>query len=857
MLARGVILGRFRVVSPLGRGGMGEVWRAHDPRLGRDVALKVLPEWLESPDSVVRFGREARALAALNHPNVAQIFEVGEAIPTRADGSPALTVKVTHFLAMELVEGESLAARLKRGPLGVGEALRLCRDVSRALAAAHAAGVIHRDLKPGNIMLAADGTPKVLDFGLARLRRRGETRTATDVTGELVESGVVVGTASYMAPEQIRAEECDERCDVWSLGCCCGEVLGGVRVFDGATLPEIVARVLSGEPDLSHLPRATPRAARSLIASCLAQDKKARPPMDEVVRRLGRIVERLGLPLLRRVVVPWLAFTASSLALAAALGVVAWRLAGPAGPQTGTAAPLRVAVEPTGTPPEEAAAGELARRVTVALTTGLGARNGVEIVSRGKADVRVRSALVATSDGLRLTVTAIEAASSAVMAVHDGRADPAEPTAAIAGALETIGAAVELEAVCREIAAEDPLHGFLVRRTRSLAAARAFQQALAAYTRTRWRDAGQALDGAIVADPSFWPAYLYQALVAKSTGRFEEWQAPLARGRSLLVRPDPGEAAELELVTAVLAEDPERALQALEAARKVFPGSAELIYSAARAYRREDRPEKAIPLLERLLAAGWQPDWSPTREELAYNQMLAGRPENALRIAADAEGRFPKRYTAPLYQAYALQMLGRGTAAREALSRAIRKRLDFSPTDPIVVYQAAQWWAGLLRWPEEQHRQWEEILAEAEKGLRDHPESAVALVQARGEALAGLGRFAEAAAVLDPLVGQTPDEPYLFLAINRARLGTGDRAGAAAARERAGELWRRGDAPALGTLAYNIACGWLLAGDDERGWEWLLRSRDQYGFDRLDLALDPELDPLRNAGRLEALHPAP
>ncbi len=846
------MLGRFQIVSALGRGGMGEVWRAHDPRLGRDVAIKVLPEWLASPDSVVRFEREARALAALNHPNVAQIFEVDEALPARADGSPALNAAVTHFLVMELVEGESLAARLKRGPLAVGDGLRLCRDIARALAAAHAAGVIHRDLKPGNIMLAADGTPKVLDFGLARLHRRSERRTGTDVTAELVESGVVVGTASYMAPEQVRAEECDERCDVWSFGCCSGEVLGGVRLFDGATLPEIVARVLSGKPDLSHLPRATPRAMRSLVAACVAADRRARPPMDEVVRRLGRISERLGLPLLRRVVLPWLAVSVSSLALATALGVVAWRLAGTGGLQTAKAAPLRVAVEPTGAPPGEAIAGELARRVTTALTTGLGARKGVEVVSRGKADIRVRSVLVPTAEGLRLTVTAIEAASSAVMAVHDGRADPAEPTAAIAGVLETIGAAVELEAVYREVAAEDPLHGFLVQRTRSLTAARAFQQALAAYTRTRWRDAGQALDGAIGADPSFWPAYLYQALVAKSTGRFEEWQAPLARGRSLLVRPDPSEAAELDLVTAVLAEDPERALQALEAARRVFPGSAELTYSAARAYRREDRPEKAIPLLEKLLAAGWQPDWSPTREELAYNQVLAGRYGDALRTAGDAEIRFPKRYAAPLYQAYALQLLGRGSEAREALSRAIRKRLDFSPTDPLVVYQASQWWAGLLRWPDEQRRQWALYLDAAEKGLRERPGDA-SLEQARGEALAGLGRFAEAVAALEPLTTRTPGEPYLFITLSRARLGAGDRAGARGALDRAAELWRRGDAPALGTIAYNIACGWLLAGDLERGWEWLLRARDQFGFDRLDLALDPELDPLRTAGRLTGL----
>ena len=436
-----------------------------------------------------------------------------------------------------------------------------------------------------------------------------------------------------------------------------------------------------------------------------------------------------------------------------------------------------------------------------------------------------------------------------ILAVFERDTAVAAPTRAETAALAAIGDALELEAACREMAAEDPLHGFLARRTRSVAAARAFQQGLAAYTRTRWRDAVAGFDAAIDADPEFWPGHLYKAVVAKSTGRFDDWQAPLAAGRALLVQPEPAEAAFADMVAALVAEDQERVLQAIEQARTAFPGSGQLTYAAARAYRRQDRPEKAIPLLERLIAAGWQPDWSPTREELAYNQILAGSFEAALATAAAAEERMPKRHPPPLYQAFALQQLGRGDEAREALQRAIRKRLDFSSTDPLVVHQAAQWWAGLLRWSDEQRRQWELILAEAEKQLRDDPGDA-ALLQARGEALAGLGRFADADKALEPLVALTPDEPYLFLALNRSRLGTGDRVGAKVARERAAELWRRGEAPALGTLAYNIACGWLLAGDLERGREWLLRARDQYGFDRVDLALDPDLDPLRAAGGL-------
>jgi tetratricopeptide (TPR) repeat protein len=858
MLAPGVVLGRFHVLSPLGRGGMGEVWRAHDPRLDRDVAIKVLPQYLESAESVARFEREARALAALNHPNVAQIFEVGEALPSRGDGSPAAGATVTRFLVMELVEGESLAARIRREPPGVREALRLGLAIARAVVAAHVRGVIHRDLKPANVMLTAEGIPKVLDFGLARLRPRREQGGDADVTAALADSGVVVGTASYMAPEQVRGEECDERCDVWAFACCLGEILGGARLFDAPTLPEIVARVLSGSPDLSHLPRAVPGAVVALIRACLAAGARSRPSMEEVARRLERAVARLETPPFRRAVLPWLATSAAGLAIAGALALLAVRLGGDDEVRTGPAPPLRVAVEPARTPADDPAAAQLGRRVAASLQAGLAARKGVEVVSGERGDVLVRTTLAplppsrSASAGTHLTVAAVNASTAALLGVFERDAPVADAAAAVDAAVAAVGDALELEAACREMAAEDPLHGYLARRTRSVAAARAFQQGLAAYTRTRWREASAGFDAALAADRSFWPAHFYKAVVAKSTGRFAEWQAPLAAGRTLLAQPEPAEAAFADMVAAIVAEDQERTLQAIEQARAAFPGSGQLAYAAARAYRRQDRPEKAIPLLERLIAADWQPDWSPTREELAYNLVLAGRFAEALVTAAAAEERAPKRYIPGWYQALALQLLGRGGDAREALARAVRKRLDFSPTDPLVVHQSAQWWASLLRWPDEQRRQWEAILAEAERQLAAAQDDAV-LRQARGEALAGLGRYAEAAAALEPLAALAPDEPYLFLALNRARLGTGDRAGAAAARERAAGLWRRGEAPALGTLAYNIACAWLLAGDRESGREWLLRARDQYGYDRVDLALDPELDPLRAAGGLANL----
>ena len=828
---------------------MGEVWRARDPRLGRDVAIKVLPEGLENPDSVARFEHEARALAALNHPNVAQIYEVDEARVLR-DGAPGGPEPgLVHFLVMEVVEGDSLAARLSRSPLPVDEGLRIGRDVARAVAAVHARGVIHRDLKPANVVLTPEGVPKVLDFGLARLRLQPGRAADDEITAALETPGIVVGTASYMSPEQVRGQECDDRCDVWAFGCCLAETLSGTRAFDAPSVSETVAKVLTGAADLSRLPRSTPAGVRALIRTCLVQAASSRPPMAEVARRLERVIERRTAPLWRRAALPSLAGAAAALAIAAAL---VWRAGEIDRVRAGGSGPLRVAVQEASVPDGDAALIERGRAVIGALTAGLGGRSGIEVVTSSTYDVRVEARLSRGEARDRLAVTATDHEDGKLLGVFEGDIDPHDPAATATAAVASIGTALELEAVCREMDAEDPLHGFLVRRTRSLAAARAFQRALASYTRTRLRDAAAGLAEAATADPSFWPAFLYQAVVAKASGRFDEWQAPLARGRALLPHPTPAESAFAEMVAALVAEDQERTLQAIEQARAAFPGSGQLTYAAARAYRRQNRPEKAVPLLKRLISAGWQPDWSPTWEELAYNQVLAGHLDDAIATARAAEERFPKRHAPPLYQALALQQLGRGKEARETLARAIRKRLDYAPTEPLMVHQAAQWWASLLRWPEEQRRQWTLYLAEAERRLVEVPDDP-ALLQARGEALAALGRYGEADAVLEPLVARTPEEPYLFLALNRARLGMGNRSGAQAALRRAGELWRKGDAPALGTLAYNICCGWLLAGEAETAWEWLLRARDQYGYDRVDLALDPELDLLRSSGRLATL----
>jgi serine/threonine-protein kinase len=260
-LPPGTRLGRYEVKSLLGSGGMGSVYRAVDSALDREVAIKALAKTFHGDSgSLKRFEREARLLASLNHPNVAAIygFEV-------LDGAP--------YLVLEKVEGETLAQRLKRGPLPPKEALKVALQIADGLAEAHEKGVVHRDLKPSNVMLASGGRVKLVDFGLAKTSTR---RAPEDASTHLTASGEVVGTAPYMSPEQIHGETVDGRTDVWSFGCVFYEILAGRAAFVGRSAHEIAASVLRDEPDWSALPSSVSDATRRLLERCLRKDPRAR-----------------------------------------------------------------------------------------------------------------------------------------------------------------------------------------------------------------------------------------------------------------------------------------------------------------------------------------------------------------------------------------------------------------------------------------------------------------------------------------------------------------------------------------------------------------------------------------------------
>ena len=262
-------LGAYHVLSPLGVGGMGEVYRARDTRLGRDVAIKILPrEFTSHPDRLARFEREARVLASLNHPHIGGIYgvEEGEGI---------------HALVLELVEGETLADRIARSALPVKEALAIAREIADALDSAHEKGIVHRDLKPANIKITPQGIVKVLDFGLAKLDATGgdapaAVTEAPTITVDDTREGLIVGTAAYMSPEQARGQAVDKRTDIWAFGCVLYEMLAGRAAFSGGTLSDTIAALIERTPDWSRLPAATPSTVRRLLERSLRKDQRER-----------------------------------------------------------------------------------------------------------------------------------------------------------------------------------------------------------------------------------------------------------------------------------------------------------------------------------------------------------------------------------------------------------------------------------------------------------------------------------------------------------------------------------------------------------------------------------------------------
>ena len=331
----GETVAHYRVTSKLGAGGMGEVFRATDSRLNREVALKLLPELFASDkERMARFHREAQVLASLSHPNIAGIHGLEESASRTA-------------LVMELVEGDDLSERLKRGTIPLVEALGIARQIAEALEAAHDKGIIHRDLKPANVKVTPEGQVKVLDFGLAKaLEGSGPAlgpdsgAAATLTAMSATRAGTVMGTVAYMSPEQASGSAVDKRSDIWSFGVVLFELLAGRRLFEGETTSHTMADVLRADIDWSRLPASTPEPIRNLLERCLERDRKRRLQAIGEARIIIEDYLANASPSGSRSVaipafvapagttrVPWLVAAVAIVALLAALGLL-WRQRG-------------------------------------------------------------------------------------------------------------------------------------------------------------------------------------------------------------------------------------------------------------------------------------------------------------------------------------------------------------------------------------------------------------------------------------------------------------------------------------------------------------------------------------------------
>jgi eukaryotic-like serine/threonine-protein kinase len=367
----GETLAHYRISAAIGAGGMGEVYRATDTKLGREVAIKALPtEVAQDAERLGRFRREAQLLASLNHPNIAAIHGLEE-----ADGKP--------FLALELVDGEDMAQRLARGAVPVAEAVGYARQIVDGLEAAHEKGIVHRDLKPANLKVTRDGVVKILDFGLAKAREGDSGPIGSDpsqsptMAHHGTEAGVILGTAAYMSPEQARGKPVDKRADIWAFGVVLYEMLTGRRLFPGETLSDTLAAVLTRDPDWTLLPTSTPPGVRRLLARCLERDARkrlrdigdARPELEDQREPMAETAATPAHSLWR--VLPW------GLASAAAL-VAGWALWARSGGDT--PAPVATHLEiayPPNVEPLLVSTGALALSPDGRTVAMIGAKDGV------------------------------------------------------------------------------------------------------------------------------------------------------------------------------------------------------------------------------------------------------------------------------------------------------------------------------------------------------------------------------------------------------------------------------------------------------------------------------------------------
>jgi tetratricopeptide (TPR) repeat protein/TolB-like protein len=692
MLSEGELIGRFEVAARVGAGGMGEVYRARDTRLGRDVALKVLPSELASdPERLRRFEHEARAAAALNHPNVLGLYDLGE-----HGGAP--------YLVTELLEGEDLRARITRGALPVREAVQIAVQVARGLAAAHAKCIVHRDLKPENLFLTTEGTLKILDFGLASLRSTEETASRlgeAPTESGLTQAGAVLGTAGYMAPEQVRGRRVDQRADIFAFGCILYEMLTGRRAFRGETPADTLGAILRDDPpgletDGSDI---SPALAQ-LVRRCLekrpedrlssARDLALALPAAVTEGDAGLASAVAAQPRKRPALV--LALVAT-LAMAGALGVALW-LRGDlfGGSPEVTLEPARVMVAPFANATGDASLDPVTTRVADAITRGIVELRDVEAVPAPRdvaagdeaalcaaaraagAGVLASGSVYLSGDTIELRGTLIDAAKGKpIFALTPERGPRGQPEEAIDHVRQRAMTGVNMhlrEYPVLEGMRRPPLYSAV----QEWVTARDLMNAEADLP--VWR---RHLEKASELDPGFWLPQVYLTWSYYGTGENDKLEEVKRRLHANEDRMDEAERLFMQYSEARFEGRPLEELRLARALLTLAPENVQAYgWYAANAAARLNRPREALQDLGDLETFDWDAQGMGTSKRgtllvataaAAYH--LLGEHEAELEVVRFGLDRYPDSLYLRLKQVKALAALGRVPEVEEVITEVV------------------------------------------------------------------------------------------------------------------------------------------------------------------------------------------
>jgi tetratricopeptide (TPR) repeat protein len=607
-------VGPYEVTAALGAGGMGQVWRAHDSRLGRDVAVKVLPaEFASDPERLQRFEREARATAALSHPNILAVFDIGS-----HDGEP--------YIVEELVEGDSLREALNRGRMPVDRVADLASQIARGLAAAHDKSIVHRDLKPENVIVTTDGQAKILDFGLAKFvaaAPQASAATLTHVPTGATELGVVLGTAAYMAPEQALGRAVDQRADVFAFGVVLYEMLSGQRPFRGATGTEIVAAILKDEP--TPLPESVPAYLRQIVDRCLQKAPEERftsaREVLETLRTQSVVAVVAPAPPRRRRLPRRVALVAAAAVGIAVLGVAVLVIVRGRGATTAPAAevePRRILVVPfenmTGDPSLDA----VGRMASDAIGQGLlqigdvelataeraapaGAASSVAEAGRAMARERGAGTMVTGScylagDTLELRTWLTDTGSGKVVyALDPDSGSRADPRPAVEAARERVKGAVA--------AYLSPIRGILSRPLR-YEAFREFEAGMVSWG-FDYEAASKHFERVVELEPECWMGYLRLATMLSTLGRTAEATKLMAKVRKNEAKLAPAELLFLKLDDSRIARNPVEGLGIARQLRELAPHDFFMRWNAAYLASLVNRPREALDHLGDVSAMDW------------------------------------------------------------------------------------------------------------------------------------------------------------------------------------------------------------------------------------------------------------